>query len=366
MFCLICRWKLVALLALQVLLLTTPFSHAKGGGGGGHVGGGRGRQDLPPYKRHAREEPAWMWLMEHLDPLGYHNVPRLQEVVSVLVDQNTRTYVAGNVTSVRENGWFVVAVHSNDIYNNHTHQILERVVGTDHAGDYEETTDTPHLLYFGIRASSNWGEWLFLGLLVFLCWIRNLHLRSHDREAQAFDAALAKELLVAGTTTTNPPVSGSYMGFTNESDGSDQRVDVELEFGDDGQILGQGMDSEDGRYTLKGTYSETRVEWIEYYDDKNKPSSPIQSCTLRGKQPLHQVTVRGTYKGGRRFVCFFRSSRGVTGTVTLGLKKKVVEAEGEEDELRRRRTCKADSLEETPESNASNARGPGSLNTQQV
>lgn len=366
-----CRWRLALSLALQILFSTAPLSHAKGGGlggGGGHGHGGR-RRNPPRYKRSMPpDEPAWMWLRKHLNPLGHHNVPRLREVVGVLVDRRARIYVDGNVTAVEENGWFVVAVHTSDVHHdNHTSDVhhdnqqtyrslqhIDIVHHADHNVDEKEDADEPSVLYFRIQASSNFLEWLCLGLFVFLSWFGNLHLKAHEREARAFDAAFAKELS-SPTPTTNPPVSGSYMGFTSESDCSDQRVDVELEFGGGGLISGQGNDSKDGRYTLKGAYSGTRVKWIETYYDNNKP---IQFCTFREQQPL-QVTVRGTYKGGRRFVCFFRSSRGVTGTVTLGLKKKVVEApQGEDDELRRRKPCQPESLGET----SNNARGSGSLN----
>lgn len=149
----------------------------------------------------------------------------------------------------------------------------------------------------------------------------------------AFDTAFTKELLDKKAPSRddwkNPPISGSYLGFTNETDNSEQRIEVELEFGGAGLISGSGKDSRDGKYMLKGNYSETRVKWIEYYDDYN------DGCTSK---KAFSVTVRGTYKRGRRFKCFFRSSRGITGDLPLGLKRQDVELP-EEDELRRRKPC---------------------------
>jgi hypothetical protein len=46
-----------------------------------------------------------------MNPLGYHNVPEVNEVVSVLVNMKEKTYVDGNVT-LDDLGQFVVAFRS--------------------------------------------------------------------------------------------------------------------------------------------------------------------------------------------------------------------------------------------------------------
>jgi hypothetical protein len=330
-----CTW-LILLLTTQLLLQLPSVVKAKGGGHGvgGGRGGGRRRRDPPLYKRfttsssllsphsNGGENKVVAWILEHLNPLGCHNVPRVHEVVSVLVNRTAKTYLEGNVTELLESGMFVVAVWY-DIENDEKNESDE----SHNNGDLRDDANEKMVVQFILQGTPNLGGWFYVGFFFLWCWIRRSKFREleeHEQDEQHFDTALAQELLAVppNGSVSHPPISGSYLGFTRESDGSDQRIDVELEFGGGGLISGSGVDARDGRYTLKGNYSRTRVKWIERYK-------------------TFTVTVRGTYKGGRRFVCSFRSSRGVTGEVTLGLKKKSLQAP-REDELRCRKSCRPD------------------------
>lgn len=89
--------------------------------------------------------------------------------------------------------------------------------------------------------------------------------------------------------------SGTYVGTTKESDGSDQAVRTHLEFENDsdcGKITGNGVDSEDGSYTVTGSRAGNRVKWVERYRNF--------SVTVRGR-----ITSEGT------IACRFQSSTGV-------------------------------------------------------
>jgi hypothetical protein len=240
-------------------------------------------------------------------------VPEVNEVVSVLVDMKEKIYVDGNVTMVLDGGGQFVAAVNYDY------------------GDGDENS----IIYFRLQGRSNLYEWGFLALVTFLCWSRRKKDRDHDKEARAFDATFTKELAQVSpqeNTVSNPPISGSYMGFTSEG----ERVDAELEFGGTGLISGRGTDATDGNYVIKGNYSRTGVKWTEYYDGET--GGRINHCGYKylPRKKGFTVTVRGTYKGGRRFVCFYRSSRGITGEVTLGKKKVDVEAPGEGEPRRRK------------------------------
>jgi hypothetical protein len=115
------RVRLVVVVVAGEMLL---MAEAKGGGhGGGHGGGGHGRRSpIPLYKRttaaaasfhnntSSHENTSFVSLWSDLNPLGYHNVPQVNETVSVLVDKETKTYQDGNVTSVGDHGRFIVAV----------------------------------------------------------------------------------------------------------------------------------------------------------------------------------------------------------------------------------------------------------------
>jgi hypothetical protein len=302
-----CCWKIPLGLYLLAAARLTQVSDAKGGGGGGFGGGGRGRRSPPLYQRTSLSSAVSFTLppLRRLNPLGYHNVPEVGEVISVLVNTKEKTYVDGNVTMVLDGGsQFIAAV------------------------DYGDGVEN-NILYFHLQGQYNLYQWLFLALFIFLCWSRRSVERAHEKRARAFDATFTKELAQFSSryaTASNPPISGSYLGFTSESNfkTSGQRVDVELEFGGAGLISGRGTDATDGDYVIKGNYSKTGVKWTEYYDGYSN------GCILSRKKG-YTVTVRGTYKGGRRFVCFYRSSRGIIGEVTLGKKKVDVEApeEGE-------------------------------------
>jgi hypothetical protein len=282
-------------------------------------------------------------------------VPEVGEVISVLVNTKEKTYVDGNVTMVLDGGsQFIAAVgydYGDGVENNILHFQLQGkekiyvdgnvtmvIDGVSHfiaAVDYDHGDGVENnILYFRLQGQSNLYQWMFLALVIFLCWSRRSEERDHEKRARAFDATFTKEFAQFSSrdaTASNPPISGSYLGFTNESDfkTSGQRVDVELEFGGAGLISGRGTDATDGAYVINGNYSKTGVKWTEYYDGKSN------GCILSRKKG-YTVTVRGTYKGGRRFVCFYRSSRGIIGEVTLGKKKVDVEAP-EEGELRRRK-----------------------------
>jgi hypothetical protein len=207
--------------------------------------------------------------------------------------------------------------------------------------DYGDGVEN-NIRYFHLQGQSNLYQWLFLALVIFLCWSRRSEerddkkrARDHEKRGRAFDATFTNELAKFSSrdvAASNPPISGSYLGFTSESDfkTSGQRVDVELEFGGAGLISGRGTDATDGDYVIKGTYSKTGVKWTEYYDGKSN------RCIL-SKKKRYTVTVRGTYKRGRRFVCFYRSSGGIVGEVTLGKKKVDVEAPEQEGEPCRRK-----------------------------
>jgi hypothetical protein len=106
-------------------------------------------------------------------------------------------------------------------------------------------------------------EWGFLALVIFLCWSRckqdgdhRKKTRAFDAKARAFDATFTEELAQVSPqdkTVSNPPISGSYAGFTSEDY---ERVDAELEFGGAGLISGRGTDAIDGDEVVAVVVSE--------------------------------------------------------------------------------------------------------------
>ena len=103
---------------------------------------------------------------------------------------------------------------------------------------------------------------------------------------------------VEQTFYETPPMSGAYVGSTVESDGVQQGVKVNLNFKDGNKLFGRDTDSIDGKYTLKGSWTADRVEWVETY---------------QGSTPPLLVTVKGFRADVGKFSCFFESSEGVTG-----------------------------------------------------
>lgn len=101
-----------------------------------------------------------------------------------------------------------------------------------------------------------------------------------------------------------PPTSGVYRGSTTESDGAEQAIFVSLEFAPDGTMKGNGDDSDDGSYTIKGKWTKNCAKWEETY--------------LNGPNGRFTTTVRGRFETPDNLDCRFVSSKGIRGQFALG------------------------------------------------
>ncbi|GFH43889.1 predicted protein [Chaetoceros tenuissimus] len=101
--------------------------------------------------------------------------------------------------------------------------------------------------------------------------------------------------------------SGVYRGFSSENVHGKtikQSVRTRLNFTQNGLISGDGADSIDGQYSVKGTWKEVgngeyEVEWTEKYKD-------------------FEVEIEGKLKKGNILFGRFTSSRGFSGTFAVG------------------------------------------------
>lgn len=106
--------------------------------------------------------------------------------------------------------------------------------------------------------------------------------------------------------------SGLYVGSTSESDGTAQNVETNLYFWDDGRIMGNGFDEEDGPYAVQGSWSGSTATWTEKYGDY----SVNVACELESSKPFMLPNSRTLY-------CTFSSSyEDITGSFTLRRQKK--------------------------------------------
>lgn len=93
--------------------------------------------------------------------------------------------------------------------------------------------------------------------------------------------------------------SGLYVGSTSESDGTAQNVETNLYFWDDGRIMGNGFDEEDGPYTVQGSWSGSAATWTEKYGDYSVNVTcelePSKSFMLPNSRTLH-CTFSSSYE----------------------------------------------------------------------
>mmetsp|Transcript_17945 Transcript_17945/g.53394 ORF Transcript_17945/g.53394 Transcript_17945/m.53394 type:complete len:269 (+) Transcript_17945:204-1010(+) len=115
-------------------------------------------------------------------------------------------------------------------------------------------------------------------------------LRDEIQETDATKAAIAR------------PVSGQFVGASDEDDKGNQGVVTNLEFRADGSVAGSGQDEVDGAYSLSGRWAGDRCAWIEKYDDG------------------FEVAVTGTVQKSGEIFLLFCSSRGISGNVDLKLR----------------------------------------------
>ncbi|CAB9506800.1 expressed unknown protein [Seminavis robusta] len=276
------------------MLMVSPVQ-AKGGGGG-HGGGGGGHShysgsmstfDQPeydPYRRPNRREANRMVQLRPFDPNACADLPVEGEVVDVLVDDWRGNYVPGVVNDVQEGSC----------------SFKTDMVGGGKVFQYPASRR--------LTSNRNWQNWVapsivagavgFVGLIALEEEWNSEWERNFDDE---FLQSTGGETKAAATEieTFPPPCSGSYVGTTRESDGMNQQVQSDLKFYSDGEISGDGFDSEDGRYSVSGAWKENKVRWIERYG-------------LR-----FSVTVRGEVLSDGSIQCRFTSTRNVRGKFTI-------------------------------------------------
>jgi hypothetical protein len=123
---------------------------------------------------------------------------------------------------------------------------------------------------------------------------------------KAFDEAFARQAALEETGNRAIPTSGKYTGSTQESDGANQAIKVDLHFNEETrEINGSGYDSDDGRYSVEGEWIGSKVKWTESYSREG-----------------FTVEVRGSLnKDATKLDCWFVASRGVRGTFVLRKKQ---------------------------------------------
>lgn len=152
-----------------------------------------------------------------------------------------------------------------------------------------------------LHTQQNWVALLPAYAIVCYLGVVSLLTLGNKMQDDWFDAAFAREL----GDLSFVPTSGSYTGFTKESDSSSQAVNVQLHFDEEtGEVQGSGYDSMDGKYTLDGEWAGNKVKWIESYNEG------------------FTVAVRGkVWNGGTKMDCSFVSSRGIRGSFNISRKK---------------------------------------------
>ena len=249
--------------------------------------------DRPHYPAFRRPFPNNRYSRPR-DPDACSNLPAEGEELDILLgDPDLGIYVPGRVVHVQEEDCRFRAVYANPLYGG-------------------PTTKT-------FSVSKNWVDWLLLevlagvGLAAALPSIARATLETRESITESWLATISKVTFATekawhdvttrakeGAEVAGQPFpSGRYVGSTMESDGIAQTVQVNLTFTAGGMIRGSGRDSEDGPYTLEGTWDGDQLKWTEYYPNKNS-----QYLT---------VSVTGFRRSSNEISCQFRSSEGIVG-----------------------------------------------------
>lgn len=290
-----------------VLVIPTVVS-AKGGGFHGTLRGSGHRRRTktrpPDYKRapHLHE----IGLL-HLNPFGFHNVPRLEESVEVLVDVSNAgqkghpTYATGKVIDIMKNAILVQYMWEG---KEQTRWVFK-----------ERNFAWIWLVFVAIFAA----DWHYKRK-------KKGQLKEHyERVRRQVEEALeAHDNTTEANTNSAPKTNiahkdrlqcGKYTGKSTESDGSFQWVETRIRRIRmlDGRIVGAGEDSRDGYHQIRGYCSrgdEQFFKWTEHYYD-------FETTVYGQVLPKHRHAKKATLE----LKCAFLSSRKIYGSATLALEE---------------------------------------------
>ncbi|KAL3903667.1 MAG: hypothetical protein SGARI_005275 [Bacillariaceae sp.] len=278
---------LLSMTAFWWMLMASPAG-AKGGGsgiggGGGGVSssyyGGSSKPSYEPYRR-----PNWYKAGKHsnpLDPAACSDLPEEGEMLDVLIDENSGSYLPASVTSVNE---------SQCRFN-------AEILG-----------DVPFLQSRSrsLRSGRNWENLIAPAYILSIIGYGPTTEFLHEQKMKSFDkkfSDLDEKAKASGWKSPPPAKNGLHVGKTTESDGTEQRVLSYLKFGEDGSIRGRGFDFADGKYKISGRWTANgMVRWEETYKDF--------TVVVRGRRIQETGTIQ----------CDFESSVGIRGRFSLDRK----------------------------------------------
>eukprot|EP00553_Chaetoceros_curvisetus_P003088 CAMPEP_0204612262 /NCGR_PEP_ID=MMETSP0717-20131115/345_1 /ASSEMBLY_ACC=CAM_ASM_000666 /TAXON_ID=230516 /ORGANISM="Chaetoceros curvisetus" /LENGTH=627 /DNA_ID=CAMNT_0051624273 /DNA_START=77 /DNA_END=1960 /DNA_ORIENTATION=- len=300
----------LCILALTSAVFSSPLpAHAKGGGGrsgGGSRGsasssrstGGGGSHGSSSSSSHRssyshntvyvsdddHDYPRWTRPNHHgfpnLDPRMCFDLPENGEVINVLRNEYTGQYAPATVTDVNDGFWCSFTALPLDNQRPESHNSFKN-----------------HWFYDALGIVILRGE---LSVLLEEC--------NRVLDEVIFDADFNK--LPIPTNEPPPLKRGKFKGKSKELDRGkliEQDVATDLVFGEDGSILGSGIDSADGDYMVAGSWrkcgSEYLLRWKEVYEGFNVKVQGKAITLESGKV----VMIRG----------YFRSSLGIKGRFNI-------------------------------------------------